>query len=152
MFTDPIVLTPTLASILPSNGGYSEQTFRLLSQSGEASSVRAPAVVEGGVNSTLTIRQATSAENKSLGLITDRVNVRIDLRAPVSDEDSREAIGSVSVVIALPRGTFYLTADAVVAALSQLAQLLLTSTDDPTANTAMTVSSARILRLLAGEG
>lgn len=152
MLTDPIKLTGTIASILPENGSFFEGTFRLQDLNGSGS-VRLSdlGTIVSGASVKLRISQQQSQENKSVGMITDRTAVRFDLEHVDPTDPSVIARGSVTLTVAIPRGHSALDASAVSICVAMLAQLLLTNVDDPTANTAMSYSSARITRILAGE-
>jgi hypothetical protein len=156
MIDDPIKLTTTLASLLPINGGYLEEEFRLKDLK-TGGSVRIGDNIQG-LTKTLSILQQQSNENKSVGLVTDRTNVRIDLAYSGPNDGFGgagpivEAKGSVSIVFSIPcgipNGIGYGNAQQ---CLAQLAILLLTESVDQTANTAVTVSGTRLSRILAGE-
>lgn len=150
MFTDPIKLTSTLASILPSNGGFTEETFRLKDLNG-GGSVRITTPTSG-LSLTLKIQQQDTSEFKGFGTPHKRTTVRLqaDYAGTPGDVFVQEA-GYVQVTVTHPVGSAQVTPALLHSLFAQLAQLVLTDSDDPSANTAITVSTARFERLLAGE-
>jgi hypothetical protein len=155
MITDPIKLTPTLVSILPEvGGGFHEETFRLkdLAPTGSVriGDLSGSATLPEGWIKTLSLRQTPSNENSKAGLLTDRTAVSVRFSGPKAAGEA-EAVGSVSVVISLPRGIDMVDVSTVYGCIAQLAQMLLTESDDPTANTVITCGNARLQRILTGE-
>jgi hypothetical protein len=160
MFTDPIKLSGTIASILPANGTYYEETFRLVNPGDSESrrvAQRADASIHSSVGMDLSIRNVQTNENKGAGLRTIRTSVGLFITAPKGLDaegvvtDPTEIKGSVNIVFSLPQGVTTLTPAHAFNALCKLAFFCLTASDDQTANTAVTVENTRLLRLLAGE-
>lgn len=152
MITDPIKLPNTLASILPVTSGFTETLYRL-KDLGAGGSIRTESTeFVIGAKADLSIRQTESNENKAAGFKTLRTAVRIDLRSKTLEvAGAGLAVGSVSVVISLPVGSGIISNNALYIALQQLFVLLLTESDDCTANVAVPVSQLRFDRILSGE-
>jgi hypothetical protein len=151
MFADPIKLTVTLDSLLPKNGGFGEEEFRLKDLN-SGGSVRIFNDTVGTVK-TLSTAQQDSSEFKSTGYAHKRTNVRIAI-AFDGDGGSGTIVherGYVQVTVTHPVGAAQVTPAALQAAFMQLAQLLLTQTDDATANTAMSCVVNRWDNILNGE-
>lgn len=149
MFTDPLLIVNGLASVKTLESS-SEKNFALIS-SDPGSSVRV--WTDGNRRDVITVKSTTSNENSKIGLTTDRILVRYDVTAKAADGTlPGPETGSVQMVIAAPRSGEVFDPALILSMICGLVGFVTTNVDDPASDADLTVDTARILRLLAGEG